>query len=140
MKRLLATGFLGMAITACGGAGTATSSTEPALEGTSWQLVSIDGREPDVEVTPTLVIAEDGRVSGTAVCNTYMGQATIEGSSISVGPLATTRIACSGAAGLLEQAFLGAMDEVEAFAIDSSGRLVLEDGVVLVFEPAPAAS
>jgi hypothetical protein len=32
------------------------------------------------------------------------------------------------------------MDEVEAWAIDGSGRLVLEDGVALVFEPAPAAS
>ena len=28
------------------------------------------------------------------------------------------------------------MNEVERFAIDSQGRLVLEDGVVLVFEPA----
>ena len=56
-----------------------------------------------------------------------MGTPTIEGSSISMGPLGTTRVACSGAAGLTETAFLAAMNEVESFAIDSPGRLVLED-------------
>ena len=45
-------------------------------------------------------------------------------------------MACPGAAGLAETAFLTAMNEVDSFAIDSQGRLVLEDGVVLVFEPA----
>ena len=63
-----------------------------------------------------------------------------EGDSISFGPLATTRVFCSGAPGITETAFLAAIEGVEAFAIDSQGRLVLEDGVVLVFEPAPQAS
>ena len=45
-------------------------------------------------------------------------------------------MACSGVTGLQETAFLTAMGEVQSFAIDSQGRLVLEDGVVLVFAPA----
>ena len=106
------------------------------LEGTSWTLVEIDGRAPAGDTVPTLAFDEAGNVSGSAGCNTFMGTPTIEGSSISMGPLGTTRMACAGAAGLLETAFLAAMNEVESFAIDSEGRLVLEDGVVLVFEPA----
>ena len=48
-------------------------------------------------------------------------------------------MACSGATGLQETAFLTAMGEVQTYAIDSQGRLVLEDGVVLVFAPAEEA-
>jgi heat shock protein HslJ len=136
MKRLPAVTLLALVLAACG-ATLRSAAPSQGLEGTSWTLVEIDGREPDTDVAPTLVIDEDGNISGTAVCNTYMGTATVEGSAISIGPLATTRVACSGAAGLLETAFLTAMDGVEAYSIDSQGRLVLEDGVALVFEPAP---
>jgi putative lipoprotein len=142
MKRVIAFLVLGVALVACGGVGTPSSPATASLNGTSWTLVEIDGRDPAGDSVPTLAFDEAGNISGSAGCNTFMGTPTIEGSSISMGPLGTTRIACSGAAGLLETAFLAAMNEVESFTIDSQGRLVLEDGVVLVFEPAeePPAS
>ena len=84
------------------------------------------------DTPPTLAFDEALSVSGFAGCNQYTGAATIEGSSISLGPLATTQMACPGAAGIAETAFLSAMNEVEGFAIDSQGQLVLEDGVVLI--------
>ena len=96
---------------------------------------SATGR-PTGDTPPTLAFDEALSVSGFAGCNQYTGAATIEGSSISLGPLATTQMACPGAAGIAETAFLSAMNEVEGFAIDSQGQLVLEDGVVLVFAPA----
>ncbi|HEY8178070.1 MAG TPA: META domain-containing protein [Candidatus Limnocylindria bacterium] len=139
MKRVMAFLVLGVALTACAGTGTASSHATASLNGTSWTLVEIDGREPAGDAVPTLAFDEAGNVSGSAGCNTFMGTPTIEGSSISMGPLGTTRVACSGAAGLTETAFLAAMNEVESFAIDSQGRLVMEDGVVLVFEPAEEA-
>ena len=141
MTRLLAVlvlgAVLGTVLAACGGA--ATSSAPPpsgGLEETSWTLAEIDGREPAVDPAPTLAFDEELNFSGSAGCNTFTGTARVEGSSISLGPLATTMMACPGAAGIAETAFLGAMNEVEGFAMDSQGRLVLEDGVVLVFEPA----
>jgi heat shock protein HslJ len=139
MKRLPAVLLLGLALTACSGVGS-PSATQPAgLEGTSWTLVEIDGRVPPAEAVPTLAFDDALNVSGSAGCNTFTGTARIAGSSIMLGPLATTRVACSGAAGVTERAFLAAMDGVKAFAIDDQGRLVLEDGVVLIFEPAQGA-
>ena len=139
MRRLTAVALLGVALTACGGLGTSAAPSD-GLEGTSWTLVEINGREPAGEAVPTLAFDEAGNVSGSAGCNTYTGTATLEGSSISMGPLATTRMACQGAAGVQETAFLAAMNGVQAYTIDGQGRLVLEDGVVLVFEPAEDAS
>ena len=135
MKRVLAVIVLGIALAACGGEG-ASPSTSAGLEGTSWTLVKIGDQEITLETPPTLTVGADGAVSGSTGCNTYNGTATIEGDSISFGDLATTMVHCSGAPGITETAFLAAVNEVEAFAIDSQGRLVLEDGVVLVFEPA----
>ena len=135
MKRVLAVLILGVALTACGGGGASSPTAATGLNGTSWTLVSINEREPAGDSAPTLVFDDAGNVSGSAGCNTYNGVAAIEGNSIAFGPLATTRMACAGATGLQETAFLQAMDEVLAYAIDSQGRLVLEDGVVLVFEP-----
>ena len=140
MKRWLAASLLGAALTACGGVGSPSATTTPGLEGTSWTLIEIDGREPAGDSVPTLAFDEEGNISGSAGCNTYFGTPTIEGSSISMGPLSTTRMACPGAAGLLETAFLAAMDEVDSYTIDSQGRLVLEGGAVLVFEPTEDAA
>ena len=139
MKRQLTGLLLVMTLAACGGAGSSAAPSQ-GLGGTSWTLVKIGDQEVTLEAPPTLTVADDGSVSGSTGCNTYTGTATIEGDSISFGPLATTRVFCSGAPGVTETAFLAAINEVEAFAIDGQGRLVLEDGVVLLFEPAPEAS
>jgi heat shock protein HslJ len=135
MKRLLPVLVLGAVLTACAGSGGASPSAAGGLNGTSWTLVSINEREPTGDSAPTLVFDDAGNISGSAGCNTYSAQTEVEGNSIAFGPLATTQMACAGAAGVQESAFLQAMDEVQAYAIDTQGRLVLEDGVVLVFEP-----
>ena len=142
MKRRLALVVLAGVLSACGGRGGASATPTGGLEGTSWTLVEIDGRAPAGESVSTLAFDQAGNVSGSAGCNTYTAIAATEGNTIAVGPLSTTRMACSGVTGLQETAFLTAMGEVQSFAIDSQGRLVLEDGVVLVFAPAdePPAS
>ena len=141
MKRALAIMVLGLGIglTACGGAGGASPSAGAGLEGTSWTLVKIGDQEITLEAPPTLTVGADGEVSGFTGCNSFNGTARIEGDSINFGPLASTMVHCSGAPGVTETAFLAAMNEIEGFAIDGQGRLVLEDGVVMVFEPAEEA-
>ena len=139
MKRLLGLLAVSGVLSACGGLGGASATPSGGLDGTSWTLVKIGDAEVTADAPPTLAFDEALSVSGFAGCNQYTGAATIEGSSISLGPLATTQMACPGAAGIAETAFLAAMNEVQSFAIDSQGRLVLEDGVVLVFAPAEEA-
>jgi heat shock protein HslJ len=139
MKRLLVIALAAVALTACNGVD-ATPTLPAGLEGTTWNLVSINGHAPDAQVTPTLAFDEDGNISGTAVCNSYTATARVDGTSIVIGPLATTLVACSGAAGVLERQFLEAMDAANAISVDSSGQLVLEGGDTLVFEAAPQAS
>jgi putative lipoprotein len=136
MKRLLAvTGLMLLVLPACM-ITDRQGTTE--LPGTSWTLVDLDGAEPVEGAVPTLAFGDDSTVSGNASCNSYSGEVTIDGSELSFGPLATTRMMCADpAAADQETAFLLALESVESYTIDSDGRLVLEGGPPLTFEVAP---
>jgi heat shock protein HslJ len=135
MKRSLV--LLAVAAAALSACAITTREATTELPGTSWVLVELDGAEPVAGFVPTIAFAEDGTVSGSAGCNTFSGTATIDGSSIELGPLATTRMACTDeAAGAQEQAFLLALEGVTSYTIDNEGRLVLEGDAPLVFEVA----
>ena len=59
--------------------------------------------------------ADDDRVSGNASCNQFNGTVKINGTSISFGPLVTTRMACTSApANAQETAYLKAL----AYTVD----------------------
>ncbi|MFD2123110.1 META domain-containing protein [Streptomyces cirratus] len=49
-------------------------------------------------------ITHDGSVSGGLGCNRFTARATVVGASLGFGPLATTRMACTGPAGEVERA------------------------------------
>jgi len=123
-------------------AGCAITSREATTElsGTSWTLVEIDGAEPVGETPPSITFTDEGSVTGTTGCNTFNGEVAIDGSELSFGPMATTRMACvDPAASEQEQAFLLAMESVTGYTIDSEGRLVLEGDAPLTFEVAAEA-
>jgi heat shock protein HslJ len=110
------------------------------LPGTAWDLVDLDGAEPVGQTPPSLAFTEDGSVTGSTGCNTFNAEVTIDGSELTFGPLATTRMACTdGAAAQQEQAYLAALEGVTGYTIDDAGRLVLEGGAALTFEVAPQA-
>ena len=136
MKRSIA--LLGLAaLSACA---ITTREATIDLPGTSWVLVDLDGAHPVGETTPTIAFDDQGGVSGSAGCNTFSGGVTIEGSELSFGSLATTRMACEDpAVNEQEQAFLLALEGVTDFTVDSEGRLVLEGGAPLTFEVAAEA-
>lgn len=68
------------------------------LEGTRWQLVSYqDSTGNTVTAVPGVDAAitfADGNVGGTAGCNSFGGGYTVEGNTLTVGPLASTMMAC----------------------------------------------
>jgi heat shock protein HslJ len=136
MKRSIAL----LALMALAGCAITSRDATTELPGTSWTLVDLDGEQPAGEPPPSITFTDEGSVTGSTGCNTFNGEVTIDGSAITFGPLATTRMACvDPVAGEQEQAFLVAMDAVTGYTIDGEGRLVLEGGAPLTFEVAPEA-
>lgn len=95
------------------------------LTGTTWRvtsLVSTQAISTSVALEqskPTLTIADDGAVSGSTGCNQFTGHATVSGSNIEFGPLATTRKACVPDVDEVEQAVLRVLKGTVQTSIDA---------------------
>jgi heat shock protein HslJ len=116
-------------VAACGSnAPSAAPSSTPGpdrLDGTAWTLVSIDDQSvaaPAPDAVPTLAFAE-GMASGNAGCNTFTGSYTVDGPSLTFGPLASTKKACAPAVGDLETAYLAALQGVTAWAVPADAPM-----------------
>jgi heat shock protein HslJ len=117
----------------------AAPEAQTPLEGTLWQLTSYvdaNGQTQTTlagsEVTATF---QDGRVVGSAGCNNYTAEYTLDGSALAIGPAATTLRACiSEELSAQEAAYLSALAAVASYEIsgetltllDAAGQTVLE--------------
>ena len=113
MRSLALAALVSLAVAACTD-GTGGPGAEPPLPAGSWG-------DPDASGRPSLVLADDGRLSGSDGCNRLMGSWTSEGSSATFSPLAVTRMYCEGI-----DTWLSAAASAEASAstlriLDSSG-------------------
>jgi len=139
LTAVLAVGFVSFALVACGSDDGA--STDPAaLVGVTWTLdeatrgtLEKDADEVDAEIT--LEFADDGTVSGGSACNTFRGpyEADADG-SITLGPLASTQMACDDAVMVLEANYLQTLDQVSTFAIDEDELILQAGNVQLSYE------
>lgn len=115
------------------------------LAGTEWTLSSLDDRPLPAGAQPPTILFGDARVSGFGGCNRYTGTvAAKRPGTLSVGALATTKMACAAPAMDAEERYLAALAAVSQCAL-VAGRLQLRgtlDGTsrTLTFErrPAPA--
>ena len=118
---------LALALTAgCGGDSDATESSAASLEGPLWVLaagIDIDGWEA---VAPTATF-QDGAVAGSSGCNRYNAPYTVDGDTLELGAVASTKMACPPPADAVEQAYLAALETVTGWRIDGE-ELVLVDG------------
>lgn len=114
-----------------------------SLEGTTWVLDAasmgelMDPVPADARVDLTF---EDDQAGGTSGCNSYRGEYTVDGDSLSFGPLAATQMACEQPLMDLEAAYLAALADVSGFEVDAGGDLILTGGEVslsYVAEPPP---
>ncbi|HYO43314.1 MAG TPA: META domain-containing protein, partial [Candidatus Limnocylindrales bacterium] len=69
-------------------------------------------------VTATLLFA-DGKVAVETGCNKGNGSAAIAETAITFGPIATTKMACAGPAGEVEQLVLAVLAGDVAWTIDA---------------------
>jgi len=77
----------------------------------------------------------DGKVSGFAGCNRFFGTFVATDSTLDVGPLGTTRMACPDTIMQQEMAFLGEIEGASGYVI-SGHRLSLDttNGMILELE------
>ncbi|UZJ37788.1 META domain-containing protein [Prosthecochloris sp. SCSIO W1103] len=103
--------------------GTCKDPGHPAvmLRGTSWRLISIAGSQEvlkGVRKVPNLVLSlYGGSIKGFSGCNSLMGTYTKGTTTLSFSRLSTTRMACPGKSGEVEQAFLGALRKASGWKI-----------------------
>jgi heat shock protein HslJ len=107
-------GTLHLGLGSAGGQMAMTPLSIPELVGPTWQLQAYNnGRDAVVSLLPqtsiTAVFGQDGRVSGSAGCNRYTGPYQSSGDTLSIGPLATTRMACAQPVMEQEAAYLAAL-------------------------------
>lgn len=72
--------------------------TPTSLTGATWEWVGtqtpVELIRPDDPSRYTLRFGTDGKVTGTADCNSLNGSYTLSDKALQFGPLATTRMAC----------------------------------------------
>jgi heat shock protein HslJ len=102
---------------------------ETALENTEWKLVQLGGESVaagDRQREPSLILqADTKRVAGFGGCNRFNGAYTLDGSSLALGPLASTRMACLEGMEL-EQAFHAALSRAARWRIVGSQLEILD--------------
>jgi heat shock protein HslJ len=96
---------------------------EPSLTGAEWSAAGVNNGKGGVAslVADTVITAtfgEDGPLFGSGGCNRYRGQFTVDGARITIGPLATTRMACPGPVMEQEAQYLAALGRATTWRID----------------------
>ena len=101
------------------------------LVGTNWTLDSFHSGSSVSSVIAgtslTAVFGEDGRVSGSAGCNSYFAKYTSTGTSLSISGIGSTKMYC-GASGVMQQesTYLSLLGQVSSFTIEGN-RLSVSD-------------
>jgi uncharacterized lipoprotein YbaY len=109
------------------------------LEDHLWLLVSLAGQTviPGTQVTAEF---NEGQVTGVSGCNNYNAPYQMSGENLTVGPAATTRMACVEPQGVMEQEaqYLSLLGSAATYRIESRQMSILDatGQVVLVFEAA----
>jgi heat shock protein HslJ len=113
-------------------------SLEPALSPNTWSATGVNNGKGGVSslLAGSKVVVrfdEDGRISGNSGCNRFQGSYEINGESLNVGPLASTRKMCASPEGIMEQEanVLQALEKASTFKMDGSSLELRDDSGAL---------
>lgn len=109
----------------CGG-DDGSDADASSLLGVPWILASgVD--VPGWERTPPSASFNEGTVGGSTGCNRFTAPYTVDGDTLELGTIASTRMACPPPANAVERAYLAALARVANWRLDGA-ELVLLDG------------
>ena len=124
--------ILGLAV-GCGGDDDGSGADAASLEGQPWVLASGVPFPQDVAFTRPSATFEAGTVGGSTGCNRYTAGYTVDGDSLELSEIASTRMACAPPADAIERAYLEAFGRVTAWRLDDETLvLVGEDDAGLL--------
>ena len=108
-----------------------------ALAGAPWTLVSLSGQPLPPGARPPTAVFDGTPVSGFGGCNRYTGQvAEPTPGTITIGPLAATKMACPSPGMEVEDLYFAVLGRVTQYTL-ASGRLILSgESAKLTFERA----
>lgn len=95
------------------------------LRGAVWVVEDLAGTGIIDRSRITIEFLEENRLAGRASCNRYTGRYELRGEGVSIGPLASTRMACAPALMNQEDRFLNLLDRVNSVRIGQQGQLLL---------------
>lgn len=92
----------------------------------SWIAEDIGGAASAEGVTSYVKMTDTGTAQGQGGCNSFTGHYTVDGATLAIGPLASTRRACPPAQMDQEGKFFAALEASKGFRIEDD-KLVLLD-------------
>jgi heat shock protein HslJ len=101
----------------CGGA--------PAelLQRGEWRVETLNGEPLVGDSRITLAFGKDGRLAGTASCNSYTAPYRVTWDALSIGPATSTRMACGAEIDRQETVFLQLIEKPLTFHLDENDLL-----------------
>ncbi len=128
--------------TAVSATDTAPADSPPVdLNGTQWDIIAYGATDkPASMVAETQPTAEflDGQVSGTTGCNQYFAPFSQSGDTLTTGPVASTRRACTEPVGLQEAEILQGWDTAVSYELNGDTLIIHHESGVLILVAATA--
>jgi heat shock protein HslJ len=105
------------------------------LEGPTWvvQEMSVDGTmTAPISEAPPFAVFEDGAVAGSSGCNSYSGTYQIEGDSMTIGPLASTLMACTAELLGQETFYFELLAQTDSYEVSGDQLTLMSGDTVLI--------
>lgn len=117
----------------------ADSPAEPAvkvdqLAGKMWRCTMLFEREVTGENDITLEFLPEGKVKGSGGCNSYTATYTLAGTSISFGPIVSTKKSCGPSADEQEFTFFSFLSQINSLVVDDDELKLYAPDVVAPME------
>lgn len=119
---------LALVLLPCASAPGSAAAAADTLAGTGWTLTSLGGQAVLSEPVVTANFGGGGALTGSAGCNQYRATYKVDGDKITIGPAASTMMACPEPIMKQEVAYLQALGQAATFKVDSAQLTLFDAG------------